>query len=454
MAATFLSNEGYIVVSTSHFVANGVEYVTGPFNQVTTGKNGVALDFQVEASGLTPNVEYRVQVIRIQDTRHRLFPLAQTDPSYPNDWTPQDDTTDEYGATRYKWENLITDAQGNLSETLLDTFKTTFAGYGAVSEEHLGRDINDPSAGWVWANKISPYPIDTNYGLEERRLADFPQDIITEKDGRDLNLVCVKYQTTYTLRLRDRFNQTIKVIDIVVDNVKCVDTLLDEAISGVIYPHLMTIPVDLSIDADENQEWTPVVDQACAVVTPSKPFVYSEAMRRDFATAPADNLQIHTLEIYCVEDPQQESYFLCNDLQDHTLTTEKVRRGCSKLQTLVSLYRRRTATERLRCKSQSQTSMARCSATSTASVTSGRSSSSTAHSWRTIRAHRRRRTRFRCFSPRSQPILSKSLAASRSWTFSTNRFRRSSTTSTISPTSTHEHSGLSRQAVGSVRAWS
>ena len=82
-----------------------------------------------------------------------------------------------------------------------------------------------------------------------------------------------------------------------------------------------TVPIDIS--ADDPGEWTPVPDARCAQPTASEPFEYSDAIKEDFATAPVDNLQIHTLEIYCEEDPQNESYFICNDLADHTLTTEE-----------------------------------------------------------------------------------------------------------------------------------
>ena len=320
MAETFLSNEGYIVVSREHFESGGREFITSPFTPQWDNALACASDFQVEASGLDPNEDYLIRLVRVEDAQHRLLPLNPTDPSYPNDWTPQDQNPNVSG--RYSWPNLIADAQGELSETLLDTFETTDTGYGGASAELLGRTL--PSGAWEFVSPYSPdYALDANYGLEKRRLADFPNNLPTEKDGRVLNLACVKYRVAYTLELLKNASILVKTVKIVVDYVRCVDTLLDEEVSGSGKAHLMTIPVDLSLDADANQVWTPVVDQACAVVTPSKPFVYSEAMRRDFATAPADNLQIHTLEIYCAEDPQQESYFLCNDLQDHTLTTEE-----------------------------------------------------------------------------------------------------------------------------------
>jgi len=82
------------------------------------------------------------------------------------------------------------------------------------------------------------------------------------------------------------------------------------------------IPVNLN--GDGTQIWSPVLDPNCNQPVDSEPFGYTDLIKRDFATADTRNLHIHALEIFCEDDPLNETYFLCNDTTSHDLTVDGV----------------------------------------------------------------------------------------------------------------------------------
>ena len=279
------------------------EKIRHPFGSPTHYIFSFIPSFNFTCADLTPNTFHKVEMWRIVS----IDGQAVNQSTYP--FTYSNITL---SGGNYKFDIATTsDSSGEISGVLSPSNNNSYFYYVAYNQDYY-IPTNDT---WQDAGGLP----DPNNVMAQRVEAAGGRTIMETPWG-ERDMLPVKQQVKYYLRVKLGNGVTVFSTVVTAEFGLAVDVNR----SGFVSPlanNTIYIPVDLNQPA---QFWTPVLDRRCNQPVDSEPFGYTDLIKRDFVTADTRNLHIHTLEIFCEDDPQNETYFLCNDTQSHELTVDGV----------------------------------------------------------------------------------------------------------------------------------
>lgn len=331
MALFFHPESGYFISSKAGqtpFGQNFTRWLHWGASNTTSAK--IIVDFDVDFKG-SPNTDYRIMF-----SECRAF--NSNDPvGLAGDYTAIGDEVSQDNSADQEW-SVTTDSQGNFKGKLNNQpgwntimYRVSHLVSGTLAESNTNRIANGgPMQMRFHRNTSSPayvnYPDDGNNAWWDKWKLRNPINGFEQFNDPDVGLL---YLATFDSVIRYRLRCTETNGTFLFDNYTDVSLTQAYEVGGNHFTNPptvseapeMTVPVNLYAGAPP-LVWSPVSDRECCSPRPTNPFFYSDKIKEDFATAPTDDLQIHTLEIYNDNDPQSETYFLCNDMVDHVLTNE------------------------------------------------------------------------------------------------------------------------------------
>ncbi len=337
MAAILHPQTGWLVWSRDRTKPFGTSRNYPAYFGTGSGRFALAYaNYEVSVTGLTPNKTYRLRHVDVRTNNNNAggsFAGVETD-------IP---TVSTGGVNENIYQEITTDSFGNW-EGIFNPSGSSITAFGILAMTQTGLNFEDsvfPPENNEWMTTCftrntssPPYRINSRTGnawwdsiLKYNPEAGYTR-YLDESLGKVVNLVFIDRVSTYRVRVTET-NQfdAIKESQINVSNrlafeVGTLEASYQETPDFNFNPtngYAYTIPVDLDVPV---QNWTPIVDQTCVQPESIKVFGYSALIKRDFTTVDTRNLQLHTLEIFCENDPQNETYFLVNDFQDRDLTVD------------------------------------------------------------------------------------------------------------------------------------